>query len=245
MSGRRNSPGSARPAPDNAVEAAQEQELLGAIIHRLGIRQWDLLLVGDGSGSGWAQSCGWASVLIDRNNLLGRVAARRFFYGAMNQGSVNIAEAMPYLQALQWYDVHFGKEMLKTRGLLQVHVLTDSQTIAHWGTQAMTNEVALPRKCLVIWAAMRELRRLGYHITMHWAPRMTTQLNWASDLVAGLSRTHIKDALGITIDPTIAIRAAQALDHVVFKNPSVGADGVYNLNPDGDSLHVDAADHAG
>lgn len=228
-----------RPA-SSQQEHQQEKQLLQAILTRLSITSWDLLIVGDGSGSGWASSCGWASVLVDRNNLVGRAMhGRRFFYGAMNQGSVNLAESMPYLHALQWYDANFGKNLLRTRGTLNVHILTDSQTIAHWGTRAMQPGTEVPRKGLAVWAAMREFRRVGYHCHMHWAARMTTDMNWVADAIAGLSRTQMKEALDITIDPSIAIRAAQALDQVVFCDPDTGEPvNPYLINPDGAAAHA-------
>lgn len=200
-------------------------------MNRLGNPPWDLFIVGDGSGSGWAHACGWAATVIDRNH-----DARRFFYGAMDCGSVNFAESMPYIQALTWYDTHYGKELLQRLGYLRVVILTDSQVIAQWGNRAMAPEAAdLPRKQLALWAAMRELRRVGYHCTFHWAPRMTTELNWAADLMAGLTRHAVIQALDPAYiagaDP--AIRAANAVGNLVFYNPETGERlDPYGINPD-------------
>lgn len=224
------------------VRDTSEVVLLQTVLDRLQIRLWDLLLVGDGSGSGWANHCGWGGVLVDRNNLVGRnFHGRRFFYGAMNQGSVNLAESMPYLHSLQWYDANFGKELLRSRGTLNVHILTDSQTIAQWGTRAMTPGTDVPRKGLVVWAAMRELRRVGYRCQMHWAPRLTTEMNWCADLIAGLCRVQMQAALAVNLDDTIANRAAQAFDQLVFRDSETGEPLTpYQFNPDGEQ-HVDAA----
>lgn len=179
---------------------------------------------------------------MDRNNLVGRAMhGRRFFYGAMNQGSVNLAESMPYLHALQWYDANFGKELLNARGTLNVHILTDSQTIAQWGARAMQLGSEIPRKGIAVWAALREFRRVGYHCHMHWAPRMTTEMNWFADAIAGLSRVQMQAALTISIEPTIAVQAARALDQVVFCDPETGEPiNPYTINPDGVQQH----DHA-
>lgn len=73
-------------------------ETLEALLERLGIDNYDLLLVGDGSGSGWKLECGWGCVSIERSTL-----ERRAWYGAMSAGTVNFAEMMAYLQPLCWY----------------------------------------------------------------------------------------------------------------------------------------------
>lgn len=225
------------------AEMRQERELLQAVLDRLAINQWDLLLVGDGSGSGWAQCCGWAAVLIDRNHLLDRnLYGRRFFYGAADPGSVNFAESMPYMQAINWYDVQYGRQLLHTKGVLNVHVLTDSQVIANWGNRATQPTTDLPRKAIPAWAAIREYSRLGYHFTMHWAPRMTTELNWAADLIAGLARRHVKEAMG-ELGSSMADRAAAALDRVTFCDPATGQSlSPYHINPQAEMLHVPSHD---
>ncbi len=187
--------------------------------------------MGDGSGSGWAHACGWACTLIDRQN------NRRFFYGGMDCGSVNMAESMPYLQALTWYDQYHGKELLQTLGFLRVHILTDSQVIALWGNRAMSPMGELPRKQLAIWAGMKELRRVGYHCQFHWAPRQTTELNWAADLIAGISRREVMRAYdpGYVIGDDHATRAANAIGNLAFYDPETGARlDAYQVNPVGD-----------
>jgi len=182
----------------------------------MGNPQWDVLLVGDGSGSGWAHACGWAATLICR-----RHQARRFFYGGMDCGSVNFAESMPYIQAITWYDAHHGKALLKQLGMLRVHILTDSQVIAGWGTKAMQGHSELPRKHIGLFSAMREYRRLGYHCNFHWAPRMTTELNWAADLMAGLTRREVINAgdQSYVVGKDPAIRAANAIGNLTFFDP--------------------------
>jgi hypothetical protein len=43
---------------------------------------WDVLIIGDGSGTGWSEPCGWASVLHERYSNM-----RQLFTGAMNHGT--------------------------------------------------------------------------------------------------------------------------------------------------------------
>lgn len=178
------------PAPSTESRSHQsgqpDAELLQAVLDRTGITTWDILVVGDGSGSTWDRACGWASVLVDRES-----RGRRAFYGAMNLGSVNFAESMPYLQALNWYDANVGKARLKQQDHINVHIITDSQVVAQWGVSAQ-NQPHPPRKHLPVWAGMRAYYELGYRCTWHWAPRMTTQFNWLADCIAGLSRRGLE-----------------------------------------------------
>lgn len=218
---------SARPTQDRP-----ERELLSQVMQRLGNPKWDLFIVGDGSGSGWDNACGWAATLIDKN-----FQVRRFFYGGMDCGSVNFAESMPYIQSLTWYDTHHGKHALESIGYLNVVILTDSQVIAQWGNKAMSIDgEALPRKQLALWAGVRELRRVGYHCQFHWAPRMTTELNWAADLMAGLTRREVMNAAepDYVAGANHAARAANAVANLVFHDPETGERlNPYLINPAG------------
>lgn len=199
------------PAPDT-------DELLSALLARLNIANWDVLLVGDGSGSGWTTPCGWASILVDRV-----YHGRQLFYGAMNLGSVNLGESMPYLHALSWYDAQVGKTLLRQTGQIRVHIVTDSATVANWGTKAMQLGEPLPRKHIGLWATMREYRQLGYTMTFHWAPRMTTGFNWAADLVAGLARVAIRD---MPLDADLIPRAIAGIRQADFEGS------LYQIHPE-------------
>lgn len=230
---------------------AAERQLLAKLLTscNIGPTDWDLLLVGDGSGSGWSASCGWAATLIDRNNLVARnLNGRRLFFGAAEPGSVNFAESAPYLQAIQWYDVHLGKDLLDVNGTLRCHIITDSQVIAKWGVAATNPHGKLPRKGLAIWASMREYARLGYQFEFHWARRQTSELNWLADLIAGLSRAAISDCLnGKSADDAsdiasgmfarrgrldVIAAAEKALDAIDFRHPDTqDALNVYEIQP--------------
>lgn len=204
--------------------APPTDELLSATLARAGIGAWEILICGDGSGSGWAGPCGWGAVLVDR-----MYRGRQIFYGGANVGSVNLAEAMPYLFAMNWYDCNVGKALLKTQGLLRVHILTDSQVTAQWGTLACQGDaVPLPRKHLTTWATLREYTRLGYTITFHWAPRMDSGFNWAADLAAGLARGEM---LAPQPSDTYVQRALAALHQTQF---TLGArmPNLYEIHPE-------------
>lgn len=160
---------------------------LQALLDATGIVSWDLLLVGDGSGSGWDGACGWATALVDNNQKLGR-----FYHGGMNLGSVNLAEQMPYMQAmLHWLNACEGRELIKRRGVLQVHIVTDSETVAKHGSQASDFDQPLPRTQYPLWAAWREMIREGFQFQFHWAPRASSTFNIACDCIASMARRSV------------------------------------------------------
>lgn len=171
-----------------------------------GISVWDLLLVGDGSGSGWDGACGWATALVDNNQKLGQ-----FYHGGMNLGSVNLAEQMPYMQAmLHWLNACKGRELLKRRGVLQVHIITDSETVAKHGSQASNFDEMLPRTQYPLWAAWREMIREGFQFTFHWAPRASNLFNIACDCIASMARRSVLTQSTSFLDDALRNRAIRA-----------------------------------
>ena len=67
-------------------------------VQQLGITNWDVLIIGDGSGSTWQRAAGWGAVVIDRaTNIYSNLC------GSFNIGTSTIAEIMPYVYSLIWY----------------------------------------------------------------------------------------------------------------------------------------------
>jgi len=200
-------------------------ELLQQVLERAKIDRWDILIIGDGSGTGWKDACGWAGILIDRAYHM-----RLLVDGAQNLGSINLAEMMPYLMGLINYHEQQGKRQLKMRSPLQVHIITDSQVTCYHGIAAAKPEEPLPKVShRALWAGMRELGRMGYRIHYHWAERSTSMLNWASDLIAYLARKGVKNLEG---EEELAARARAAIEQVRFVDPADGsAIDIHSLNP--------------
>lgn len=166
------------------------QPPLTTVLAKLGVAidDWDIVLVGDGSGSGWLDPCGWASVLIEK-----LTDCRRTFYGGMNAGSINLAELLPYVHALSWYHARFGEDRLaRSHGILRVHILTDSEVTKNVGTRVMLHGT-LPKGNRAMWATILEFGRMGYRMTFHWIGRETMALNWLCDALAGNARAAVKD----------------------------------------------------
>lgn len=213
----------------NKKNTRPENISLDAVLQALRISEWDVLLIGDGSGSGWHSACGWASILIDK-----ATRGRRIFHGAMNLGSINVAEGMPYIQAMAWYDATQKALRPNQGGTIQVHIITDSSTIATWCNAAADGARATPMGSgLLLGSYIREMSRRGYSFRTHWARRMSNQVNWAADLIAGLSRAGFVNSIS-TPDSTesIADQSAKLLASVELIDPDTKLPmDVYNIHP--------------
>jgi len=169
-------------------EEKVDRETLDALLARLGIKQFDLLLIGDGSGSNWNFECGWGCVSIEHDTL-----ARKAWYGSMNAGTVNFAEIMAYLQPLGWY---VNREMIRRKKssykvrTRHVHIITDSQYVKTRGTNK--DKDLLSGKNGALWQVFRQFGAQGMLLHWHWIPRETVELNQFADQLSKAARLNIK-----------------------------------------------------
>lgn len=135
----------------------------------------DLLLVGDGSGTGWelASGIGWACIAVEHDG------KRRVFHGAANAGTVGVAELSAYLIPLIWYREHAPDD----GRVRNVHVVTDSQYV-----QKMASSNTPPAKHDVLWASFAWFSRGGLRLHWHWVAR-GTELNRLADDLSRSART--------------------------------------------------------
>lgn len=165
----------------------------------VGSKDWDLLLIGDGSGQSWDMGCGWACVLIDHFN-----AKRKLFYGGMNSGTIGIGELFPYVHAMMWYSRGPGKKRLEqlqaqfgTPQSIKVHVITDNEIVSKQG-----NGDAKRSTNIELWSSFDHFARLGYSFKFHWLGRDTIGLNALTDHISrearkSLERIHLPEGSSI------------------------------------------------
>ncbi len=161
---------------------------------------WDVIIVGDGSGSKWGYPGGWAAVVFDK-----RTGLRKTLYGAVSDTTINICELLPYLHAMQWYVRGPGREQ-KTLNSdkpfarpTRVHVVTDCAIIANQGNRTMARDVNG-----AFWAGMDHFSRLNYQITYHWFPRDQFVSNRLCDSLSKDMRhliTSIEERLDVVTVP--------------------------------------------
>lgn len=141
----------------------------------------DVLLIGDGSGSGaWTMGAGWACAVVDLNT-----NQREVVCGSWSAGSVMIAELSACLQGLMTYEARFGDETRHRLGRpAVVQVLTDNQGIVMQHTVAFSGRT-VRGDCIPIWAALKELCRTGqYVLKFRHIPRLSVMLNHVCDRLA-------------------------------------------------------------
>jgi ribonuclease HI len=127
---------------------------------------WDVIIVGDGSGSRYGWPGGWAAVLFDKATGL-----RKLLYGALSDTTVNVMELSPYIYSMMWYSRGPGKDLQKqlreatqvgiAPRMVQVHIITDCEIIADQGRRIKARDTNRP-----LWQTMDDFERLGY--SFHW-----------------------------------------------------------------------------
>jgi ribonuclease HI len=167
-----------QPANDPADQTLRD------LIAQLQIERWDFLIIGDGSGSNFSRHCGWASVSIEQ--LTGE---RLIWYGAMNHGTVNLAELMAYLQPINWIAGRLQQRRRKHSQHFQechIHCISDSKYCVENGqTEAM------PARNLGFWTLAQSYRQQQIFLHWHWSQRASFALNQWADQIARISRRCI------------------------------------------------------
>jgi len=169
---------------------------LSKLRKKLGITNWDVMVVGDGSGSGWQLGAGWAAVLVDKYS-----GCRKLFYGAMNTGTVTLGELFPYLHALSWYTAKDGpgrtrlKDAKSASKKVGVHLVTDSQAVATAGNNPNSRHAHRE-----LWTAFDEYQRRGFAIQFHHVARELVDLNILVDAIARQARLSLTDTYDLAIE---------------------------------------------
>lgn len=143
---------------------------LSQLLDHLKIENWDILLIGDGSGASWGP-CGWGCLSIERKDF-----SRTMWYGSMNHGTVNVAEYMAYIQPLIYYASR------KYDNFQHVHIITDSQVVAAASTTYICGKF------------LSDFLAKGFIVKTHWLERSTLEANKLADMVSKYARADIKDA---------------------------------------------------
>lgn len=173
-----------RNEPVPTGEPRQDGEPLAELLARLGIGEWDYLIVGDGShGSSDSEtaSSAWTAVLIER--VSGR---RRVWAGAVSAGTGNAAEMLAYVLPLLWVTQRHRRN---GRRPVRVHVLTDSSFCIRNGCSRTTDEPGLASllSCIVSDAA-----RCGVVVVWHQIKRNSVALHAWCDAVSRFARRQVE-----------------------------------------------------
>lgn len=183
---------------------------------KIGPNDWDALIVGDGSGTGWEKAAGWGAVLIDHYG-----SYRKIFHGAWSNGTSHIAELSPYIEVLSWYAAGPGKLCrgdAKKDGdpnaVARVHIVCDNSNIVNQGNRSCERNV-YPW----LWDAISGIERQGFLLKWHWIGRSRLALNRLVDLLSRVARVQSEAVLDVC-NETLLSETGQVLDDLLYEfNP--------------------------
>ena len=142
------------------------------------ITNWDLILIGDGSGNMWDAPVGWSCILIDRNT-----DKKEKFVGGSSKGTIGMAELMPYVVALNWYNETCRQDSSEH----DVYIFTDSKSTADCG-----NKVSNRKKNCTMWQMIDWFESQGYCIQWIHINRNTCYEHGIADQWASNGREFSK-----------------------------------------------------
>lgn len=138
-------------------------------------KDYDFVIVSDGSGTTWKTACGWASVLV-RND-----GSKMIFHGALNHGTNNVAELMGCIQPLLYM---MATELYNEQGTT-VLILTDSEYVANG-----VNSKIVPKKNSELWTLLLSASKYAIRLQAKWIPRASNEFNVFADNLASICRTE-------------------------------------------------------
>lgn len=183
------------------------------VLKSLHVDYWDVVVIGDGSGTGWEESCGWAWVVHDHWSNL-----RKCGYGAYSAGTSYLAEIMAHFHAIRWYAAGPGKSLLHRRSYthpgssLSVHLLSDSQSVVGQGNSTRTDRDQ-PE-----WLLFDALAARGYRFTWHWVPREQLGLHRLTDHLSRESRLSLPDLADMAIESVSQVQMPPGTSVYDFNN---------------------------
>lgn len=154
---------------------------LNAVAAELSLQDFDLLLIGDGSGTVFNKACGWACV--SWNRLTEDIEMHN---GSSSCGTNNFAELIPYVQALWHFDQCFRQLALPGQKA-KIEIVSDSEVTVRCG-----NGIYARKGNACLWSAIEWFERSGIY-NIHWnhVHRNTNRFSKRCDWLAGETRTAL------------------------------------------------------
>jgi len=186
---------SKQPKNQKLSEAAKKVKTISGLRRLLEIKDWDYIIIGDGSGTTWEKPCGWGCSMIEN-----RTWVVEAFYGAFNQGTNIVAEIMAYVQPLLVLSERRERKC-QSDGATLVHIVTDCQYVRNTGN---LRAAARGKKHRALWHLIDSLRRSGIIVKFHWIPRDLLKANQFSHTVANAARKSLSGEVSKGLDSASA-----------------------------------------
>ena len=149
--------------------------------------KWNLLLMGDGSGSMASNPGGWACFAVEQGEYQQELTYHRPVYGAVSAGPINWLETLPYWHFLRHHYYYLGGKSLCAKNRVTTHIVTDSQ----WAAQTMSGRSkAKYHKDMQMMFAMYS--EWGYNLVWHHVSRETVMLQSLADRLSAQAREYMQ-----------------------------------------------------
>ncbi len=165
---------------------------LEALASELSLPSFDLLLIGDGSGTTRDKASGWACVAWNR--LIDEIDIHN---GAISCGTNNFAELVPYVQAL-WHFDNIYRSICRPGQVAHIEIISDSEVTVRCG-----NGVYVRKGNGCLWGAIEWFEKCGLY-KIHWnhVHRNTNRFSKRCDWLAGESRIALEKLRKELLDDT-------------------------------------------
>jgi ribonuclease HI len=148
------------------------------LAEELGVKKFDLMLAGDGSGMTRKEACGWhCNCYYKPGGLIKEV------FGGASSGTNNYAELVPYVHALWHFHSAWVERFPGRKPDLTVLVVSDSELTVRCGNREYQRKANL-----ALWAAVDWFEQNGYRFVWKHVPRNSNPLGKRSDKLAGEAR---------------------------------------------------------
>lgn len=158
---------------------------LEALVKSLSLPDFDLLLIGDGSGTTSGNPCGWSCTAYERAT--GSVWEH---HGGASGGTNNYAELEPYVHCLTayrhalWSYHTTGRDVRPPR----VVIVSDSEVTCRCGNGQYQRKANGP-----LWASIKWFEDKGYTFSWVHVRRLTNEFNRRADKIAGTIRKKMSE----------------------------------------------------
>lgn len=152
-------------------------DVVKKLVNELSLASYDILLIGDGSGTVFDDASGWSCFIYDFvKDSLTNIA------GGATIGTNNHAELVPYINAL-WYDFYQGPKTFPR----YVEIISDSELTVRAGKREYSRSYAE-----ILWASIDKAEALGYKINWNHIRRNTNDISTKCDEIAKqLRKIHL------------------------------------------------------
>lgn len=163
-----------------------------ALVQFLGIeKHWDLILLGDGSGSQPDLPGGWACFGVERcpgspAEPGQTVVFHEPVWGAVSAGPINLMESMAYWGFLHHFHYYGGGRERCKKTKLKTHIVTDSE----WAAANMSGKgrTKYHRELVTVFAMYHDW---GYQLHWHHVNRETILLQSLADRLSAQAREYL------------------------------------------------------